>query len=188
MSRARLRLIAAIAAAASFLLVGRGLSTLVVEHAWYAAMTASELWREQLLATAVLKGMGWLVGSAFAFANLWAVRRTIRSIAVPTRVADLEFVELLPPKRLLHVTLAAAAAVGVLLTLPLDDWTLLSAVWRGVAFSEYEGYFQRDLGFYVYWLPFEQAMYTWALIAIVVVTVLVTVLYSLTRSLRFEDR
>lgn len=188
MSRGRLRLIAAIAAAASLLLVGRGLSTLVVERAWYASMDAGALWREQLLATMVLKGVGWLVGSAFAFANLWAVRRTIRSIAVPTRVADLEFVQLLPPRRLLHVTLAAAAAVGVLLTLPLDDWTLLSAAWRGEAFSEYEGYFQRDLGFYVYWLPFEGALYTWALITIVVVTVLVTLLYSLTRSLRFEER
>lgn len=188
MSRGRLRLIAAIAAAASLLLVGRGLSTLVVERSWYAAMQAGELWREQLLATIALKGLGWLVGSAFAFANLWAVRRTIRSIAVPTRVADLEFVELLPPKRLLHATLAAAAAVGVLLTIPLDDWTLVSAAWRGEAFSEYEGYFQRDLGFYVYWLPFEGALYTWALIAIVVVTVLVTLLYALTRSLRFEER
>lgn len=188
MSRSRLRLIAAIAAAASLLLVGRGLSALVVEHSWYAAMEAGGLWREQLLATLVLKGVGWLVGSAFAFANLWAVRRTIRSIAVPTRVADLELVELLPPRRLLHGTLAAAAAVGVLLTLPLDDWTLLSAAWRGAPFSEYEGYFQRDLGFYVHWLPFEGALYTWALIAIVVVTVLVTLLYSLTRSLRFEDR
>jgi len=188
MSRGRLRLIAAIAAAASLLLVGRGLSSLVVERSWYAAMDAGDLWREQLLATVVLKGAGWLVGSAFAFANLWAVRRTIRSIAVPTRVADLEFVELLPPRRLLHVTLAAAAAVGVVLTLPLDDWTVLSAAWRGTAFSEYEGYFQRDLGFYVHWLPFEGALYTWALIAIVVVTVLVTLLYALTRSLRFEER
>jgi uncharacterized protein len=179
---------AAIAAAASLLLVGRGLSSLVVERSWYAAMGAGDLWREQLLATFVLKGAGWLVGSAFAFANLWAVRRTIRSIAVPTRVADLEFVELLPPRRPLHVTLAAAAAVGVVLTLPLDDWTVLSAAWRGIAFSEYEGYFQRDLGFYVYWLPFEGTLYTWALIAIVVVTALVTLLYALTRSLRFEER
>ncbi len=188
MIRNRLTLAAAIGAAALVLLVGRALSALIVDRAWYAAMGAPELWQEKVLATLALKGAAWLAGGAFAFANLWAVRRTIRSIAVPTRVADLEFIEEVPSRRLLLITLAAAAAVGVVLTVPLDDWTLLSAAWRGEAFAEYEGYFQRDLGFYVYWLPFESALYTWALVAIVVVTMLVTLLYTLTRSLRFEGR
>jgi hypothetical protein len=188
MNESRLRLIVTIAAAATLLLLGRALSHLVVEHAWFTAMAAGALWREHLLALAVLKGAGWLAGSLFAFANLWAVRRTIRSIAVPTRVADLELVEVLPSHRLLHATLAVAAAVGFLLTLPLDDWTLLSAAWRGLDFSEYEGFFQRDLGFYVHWLPFESMLYTWALIAIAVVAVLVTLLYALTRSVRIENR
>jgi hypothetical protein len=186
--RSRLTLAAAIGVAALLLLVGRALSALLVDRAWYTAMGAPELWREMVLATVTLKGAAWLAGSAFAFANLWAVRRTIRSIAVPTRVADLEFIEEVPSRRLLLITLAAAAAVGVVLTVPLDDWTLLSAAWRGEPFAEYEGYFQRDLGFYVYWLPFEGALYTWALVAIVVVTMLVTLLYTLTRSLRFEGR
>ncbi len=188
MIRSRLTLAAAIGVAALLLLVGRALSALLVDRAWYTAMGAPEVWREMVLATLTLKGAAWLAGSAFAFANLWAVRRTIRSIAVPTRVADLEFIEEVPSRRLLLITLAAAAAVGVVLMVPLDDWTLLSAAWRGEPFAEYEGYFQRDLGFYVYWLPFEGALYTWALVAIVVVTMLVTLLYTLTRSLRFEGR
>jgi uncharacterized membrane protein (UPF0182 family) len=187
-NRQRTVLIGLLAAAATALLAGRGLSTLLVDRAWFAALGAEPLWREQILATLALKLGGWVAGTAFAFANLWAVRLTIESIAVPTRVADLELVEVLPARRLLRVTLLAAAAVGVLLTLPLDDWTVLSAAWRGERFGEFEGYLQRDLGFYVHWLPFETALYTWALVAIVVVTALVTVLYALTRSLRFEGR
>lgn len=177
-----------VAGLAAVLLAGRGLSTVVVERAWYEAMGASEVWRAQVTATLLLAVGAWLLGSAFAFANLWAVRQTIQSVAVPTRVADLELVEMLTARQLLRITLLASAAVGVVLTLPLDDWTLLTAVWRGEPFREYEGFFQRDLGFYVHWLPFEAALYTWALVALVVVSAIVTVLYALTRSLRFEGR
>jgi uncharacterized protein len=179
-------LIVAVLAAA--LLVGRGLSTVIVEQSWYAAMGASRLWREQVMATLALKLGAWVLGTAFAFANLWAVRLTIQSVAVPTRVADLELVEMLTARQLFRITFLASAAVGVVLTLPLDDWTLLTAVWRGEPFREYEGFLQRDLGFYVHWLPFEGALYTWALVSLVIVAALVTVLYALTRSLRFEGR
>jgi uncharacterized membrane protein (UPF0182 family) len=177
-----------VAVLAAVLLVGRGLSTVIVEQSWYAAMGASRLWREQLMATLALKLGAWVLGTAFAFANLWAVRLTIQSVAVPTRVADLELVEMLTARQLFRITFLASAAVGVVLTLPLDDWTLLTAVWRGEPFREYEGFFQRDLGFYVHWLPFEGALYTWALVSLVIVAAIVTVLYALTRSLRFEGR
>lgn len=187
-TRGRSTIVLVLAALAALLLVGRGLSTLLVEQAWYERMGAAALWQAQVGSALLLKVGGWLLGTAFAFANLWAVRLTIQSVAVPTRVADLELVEMLTARQLFRITLLAAAAVGVLLTLPLDDGSLLTAVRRGVPFREYEGIFQRDLGFYVHWLPFESALYTWALVAIVVVSAIVTLLYALTRSLRFEGR
>lgn len=188
MTRGKSTVALIVAVLAAVLLVGRGLSTVIVEQSWYAAMGASRLWREQVMATLALKLGAWVLGTAFAFANLWAVRLTIQSVAVPTRVADLELVEMLTARQLFRITFLASAAVGVVLTLPLDDWTLLTAVWRGEPFREYEGFFQRDLGFYVHWLPFEGALYTWALVSLVIVAALVTVLYALTRSLRFEGR
>lgn len=188
MIRGRLGLVATVAALAIALLLGRALSAVLVDQAWYSALGASAVWREKFLATLALKGGAWLLGSAFAFANLWAVRRTILAIAVPARVGDLEFAEVIPARRLLSVTVAAAAVVGMALTFSLNDWTLLSSAWHGTPFVEYEPFFQRDLGFYVYWLPFEGALYTWALISIVVVTALVTMLYAITRDLRLVGR
>lgn len=184
----RLRLMVVLAAVATILLLGRALSALIVDQGWYAALGASSVWREKVLALTVLKGGAWLLGSAFVFANLWAVRRAILAIIVPARVGDLEFAEVIPARRFFPVMLLGAAMIGVVLTIPLDDWTVLSTAWRGERFAEYEGYFNRDLAFYVYWLPFETALYTWALVAIVVVTALVTVLYTITRHLRLEDR
>ncbi len=188
MIRGRLGLIAVVATLAIALLIGRSLSAVMVDQAWYAALGASAIWRDKLLSVLLLKGGAWLLGSAFVFANLWAVRRTIREIAVPTRVGDLEVTEVVPAQRLLVVTLAASALLGMALTLPLNDWTLLSNAWRAEPFSEYEPFFQRDLGFYVNWLPFETALYTWTLVAIVAITALITVLYALTRDLRLVGR
>ncbi|MEP6781969.1 MAG: UPF0182 family protein, partial [Gemmatimonadaceae bacterium] len=41
---------------------------------------------------------------------------------------------------------------------------------------------------YVYWLPLEESLYVWALLAIVVNIAIVIILYSLTRSLRLDGR
>ncbi len=186
--RSRLGIIAAVFAAAVLLLVGRALSALIVDQGWYAALGASGVWREKVLSIVALKGGAWVLGSGFVFANLWAVRHAIHSIIMPTSVGNLELTEVIPARRLLPVTLLAAAVIGALLTITLDDWTVLSMAWRGERFAEYEGYFQRDLGFYVYWLPFEMALYTWSLVTIVVVTAMTTVLYAITRHLRMESR
>ncbi len=186
--RSRLGVIAAVLAAAVLLLVGRALSALIVDQGWYAALGASGVWREKVLAIVALKGGAWLLGGGFVFANLWAVRHAIHSIIMPTSVGNLELTEVIPARRLLPVTLLVSAVIGALLTLTLDDWTVMSMAWRGERFAEYEGYFQRDLGFYVYWLPFEMAVYTWSLVTIVVVTAMITVLYAITRHLRMESR
>ncbi len=188
MIRSRLGLIAAAFAAAVVLLAGRALSALIVDQGWYAALGASGVWREKVLAIVALKGGAWVLGSAFVFANLWAVRYAIHSIIMPTSVGNLELTEVIPARRLLPATLLASAVIGALLTLPLNDWTVLSMAWRGERFAEYEGYFQRDLGFYVYWFPLELALYTWVLTTIVVVTAMTTVLYGITRHLRLESR
>ncbi|MDP9278112.1 MAG: UPF0182 family protein, partial [Gemmatimonadota bacterium] len=56
----------------------------------------------------------------------------------------------------------------------------------GVKFRESDPYFQRDLGFYTTWLPFEKSVYLWAMLLIVGVSLIVVVLYSLTPGLRWE--
>ena len=59
---------------------------------------------------------------------------------------------------------------------------------RNVPFREIEFYFQKDLGHYVYWLPLEQTLYVWCLLALVVVVGVVIVLYALMRSIRVDGR
>lgn len=185
---ARSWLVLGIAVAAVLLLVGRTVTALFVDHAWFEAMGAPSLFWEQVLDTALLQGGAWVVGTLFAFANLHAVRRTILAVAMPSRVANLELTAMVPGQRLLSATIILAVIVGGVLALPLTNWETLAMVRHGVPFSEIEGIFDRDLGHYVYWLPFEETMYLWSLVSVVSLTAMVLVLYALTRSLRLEGR
>ncbi len=173
---------------AALLVAGRAWSALVIERAWLASVGVpglfTERWGDQLL----LQGGAWLAGTLFAFANLHAVRRTILAVAVPARVANLELTAMIPGRRLLLVTVGMAAAVGALLAAPMDHWPLVAMARHGQPFGEIEGILGRDLGFYVYWLPLEEALYLWALVTVVTVAAMVVVLYALTRSLRMEGR
>ena len=181
-------LIVGIATAAVLLLLGRAVTTLVVEHAWFTAMGVPALWWERATDTVLLQGGAWLVGSLFAFANLHAVRRTILAVAVPSRVANIELTAMIPGRRLLSITVVLAGLIGLGLAAPLTNWTDVAMARHGIAFGEIEGFLDRDLGFYVYWLPLEETMYVWALVSVVAIGTMVMVLYALTRSLRLEGR
>ncbi|MES2522147.1 MAG: UPF0182 family protein [Gemmatimonadota bacterium] len=181
-------LLTALAAAALVLLVGRAVTTLVVDHAWYSAMGAAPLWWERITDTVILQGSTWLAGSLFAFANLHAVRQTIHAVAVPSRVANIELTSMIPSRRLVGITVILAVLIGLALASPMSDWTTVAMARHGIPFGEIESYLGKDLGFYLYWLPLEETLYLWSLISVVAVTTIVLVLYALTRSLRVEGR
>ena len=185
---ARSGLILGLAIAAALLLLGRAVTALLVDHAWFTAMGLPALFWEQVIDTAILQGGAWCVGTLFAFANLHAVRRTIVAVAVPSRVANLELTAMISGQRLLAVTVVLAILVGGVLAIPLTNWVDLALFRHGLPFGEIEGVLGRDLGFYLYWLPIEETLYLWSLVSVVSMTALVVVLYALTRSLRMEGR
>lgn len=177
-----------LAIAAALLLLGRAVTALLVDHAWFTAMGVPALFWEQVVDTLILQGGAWVFGTLFAFVNLHAVRRTIRAVAVPSRVANLEVTAMISGQRLLAVTVALALLIGGALAIPLTNWVDLALLRHGLPFGEIEGVLGRDLGFYLYWLPIEETLYLWSLVSVVSMTALVVVLYALTRSLRMEGR
>jgi hypothetical protein len=185
---ARRSLVLLLGGIALALLAGRALADLRVDQLWYAAMGAGPVWREKLIDLAVLRGSGFLVGGAFAFANLYAVRRSIVAVAVPTRLGNLEIPAVVPPRRLVWFCVVGAVLLGAALAAPLTGWHRIALARHGLPFNEGETVFERDFGFYVYWLPIENAAYLWVLLTITAVGLLVFFLYALTRSLRLEGR
>ena len=172
--------------AALFLLAGRMLAALYVDYEWYAAMHALPIWRAQLFNTILLRGASVIVGGTFVFLNLLAVRRSVVQLVLPRRLGNFEIGEQVPGRYLMAAVIALSVLLGVLLTLTQQDWLALANVRYGDAFNATEGHQFLDYGFYVYWLPFESALYAWAVIALLVVSAAVIFLYALTPSLRWE--
>ena len=176
----------ALGAAAVLLIFGRVLAGVYTDYLWYDSLGAAALWRARLGALAVLRVSSALIASAFAFANFFAVRQSVVSLVFPRRLANLEIGEEVPGRYLVGVALVLALAVGVLLAIPQTDWTTVVLAGSGRMFYETDPYFDADLGFFVYWLPFENMLWTWAFLTLMVVLVIVVLIYALTPSLKWQ--
>jgi hypothetical protein len=149
-------------------------------------MGALPLYRTKLAHEAGLLGGTALAGFLLAFVNLYAVRSSIVSLVLPRRLGGMEFGEAVPGRRLTGLVFAIAAFVAVLLSLQQDDWTILALARAGLPFHETDPYIERDLGYYVYRLPFEQSLFAWGVGALATVGLVVMFLYALTPSLRLS--
>jgi uncharacterized membrane protein (UPF0182 family) len=182
----RRRLLAGVVIAAVILVGGRTISALYADHSWYGAMGAAPLWSERAGDMLLIYGFGWVVAVLLAFVNLSALGRSIGSLTLPRRLANVEFGEAVPRKYLDRVALVLSVAIAAALTPALPAWTSLALARLNVTFREADPYFQHDLGFYTTWLPFEKALYSWATLLVVSVSMLIVILYSLTPGLRWE--
>lgn len=171
---------------AGLLLAGRAVTGWLVDYEWYAALGAADAFWARTANLAILRGTAFLAGTLLVFANLYTVRHSVASVVFPRRVGNIEIGEEVPGRYLMLVVVAISVLVGFLLALVHDDWISVDLVRHGETFRESDPYFQLDLAFWLYWLPLEGAAHIWALIALFVVTLIVTFFYALTPSLRWE--
>jgi uncharacterized membrane protein (UPF0182 family) len=101
-------------------------------------------------------------------------------------LANVEFGEAVPRKYIDRFAFVLSLIVGAALIPALPSWTSLATARLGASFRESDPYFQHDLSFYTDWLPFERSAYTWTMLLVVAISVMVVVLYSLTPGLRWE--
>lgn len=179
-------LIASAVSVALFLLLGKALAGVYVDYRWFAALGAESVWWARVENLLILRGLSGLIATVFFFLNLYAVRHSVVSLVLPRRVANIEIGEEVPSRYLLLAVIAMSVLFGALLAFPQDDWTSLALVRWGQPFREADPYFEYDLGFWTYWLPFETSLHVWSLIALLAATTVVVFLYALTPSLRWE--
>jgi uncharacterized membrane protein (UPF0182 family) len=181
-------LMVVLGAAAVLLIAGRALAGAYADYLWYESLGAVALWRLRAKQTMLLELGSALGAGLFAFANLYAVRQSVVQLVFPRRVGDIEIGEEVSGRYLIGATVGLSALLGVVLTLPQDSWTTFFLARAGRPFQETDPYFSTDLGFFVYWLPFENLLWNWAFIAVIVVAAAVVLLYALTPSLKWERR
>jgi uncharacterized membrane protein (UPF0182 family) len=185
--RLRRTILAAVAAGAVLLVLGRAFAFIYTESAWYGALGARSLWRERLADTIMLHAVAFVVAGAFALANFSAVRHSILSLVLPRRLGNVEFAEAVPPRRLDWAAVVLAFLVGLAAAAAVPPWTALAMVRARPMFRETDPYHQLDLGFYTSWLPFELQLHCWGWIVVLVTALTVIALYALTPGLRWES-
>ncbi len=182
----RRRLLVGVVIAAAVLVGGRAASAVYADYTWYGALGAGPLWSARVGDLVLVYGIGSVVAVLVAFLNLSALGRSIGVLTLPRRLANVEFGEAVPRKYIDRFAFVLALAIAAAITPALPQWTSLALARVGVSFRESDPYFQHDLAFYTTWLPFEKAAYTWVMLLVVSVSVLVVILYSLTPGLRWE--
>lgn len=175
-----------IAVVALVLLSGRAVAGMYADYRWYAALGAGSLWRTMTRLSLFLRVLSGLTVAAFAFLNLFAVRRSVVSLVLPRRVANLEIGEEVPGRYLVGSAALLALVLGALLPLPGESWMLLALLRQPLRFGDIDPFFELDYSYWVAWLPFETTLYVWALIAVLIVAAVVIFLYALTPGLRWE--
>ena len=179
-------LMALVAALALLLVAGRLVAGIFAEWTWYAAMGALPLYQSMLAHQVALRGGAALVAFSFAFANLYTVRKSIVSLVLPRRLGNIELGEAVEGRLLTLAVIALSSLLAIILTLPDFSWTSLALARSAVPFNELDPYLDHDFGFYVYTLPFERSVYLWAVVTMILVSLVVIALYALTPSLRLE--
>jgi len=180
--------VTALICAAILLIAGRLIADAYVDYAWYAALGATSVWSARLVTISISRTVAWVIASVFALAHFLTVRQSVASLGVQRRVGDLEIVENVRGRYLTASTVALAVVVGGILALAWNDWAATLLASSDSVFREFDPYFGADLGFYVYWLPFEAALWNWSLLVLCAVVAVVTILYVLTDGVRWDKR
>lgn len=179
-------LIAWAIALAALLLAGRFVANLYSSYAWYDALGATSVWRARVGTMAFIRISEWLAASLFSLGHLFTVRQSVVSLVVQRQVGDLEIPESLHGRYLTWAAAGLAVALGAALALSQTDWTTAFLAANGSAFGASDQYFGADLGFFVFWLPFEAQLWTWMLFVVLTTTAVVISLYVITAGLRIE--
>jgi uncharacterized protein len=179
-------LIASAIALAVLLLVGRLAADLYSSYAWYDALGATSVWRARVGTMTLIRISEWIAASLFSLGHLFTVRQSVVSLVVQRQLGGVEFAESFTGRHLTAAAVVLSLALGAALALAQTDWTTAFLAGSGASFGATDAYFGADLGFYVFWLPFEAQLWTWMLFVVLTTTVVVITLYVITAGARIE--
>jgi uncharacterized membrane protein (UPF0182 family) len=154
MSPRRRRFLVAVFAAVVLLLVGGRVGAEFVEDLlWYQSLEMERVFWALWFASAVVR---LFLGTLFAvilFANLSIVSRTLGTIRVRRRFANIEIAERLPQTYIVAALVTISGLSGWWLSAGVTDPLAFLAAFRHVSWSLRDPYFGLDASFYVFTLP-----------------------------------
>lgn len=189
-SRALRILIAAVIAVIIVLIVARAAVGFYTDILWYGEVGyLGTFWTRFWLGIGV-RGAAAVVGAAILFLNLWLVVRHLGPIRVRRSYGNIEIAEQIPRPYVIAIAVAVAVLGGWWLAgLQYNQAAVLGAVsWlRQVPWGVVDPLHGRDVGFYVYTIPFIRDIFGFALLVVLWSAVLVTVGHVLGGGIRLSQ-
>ncbi len=166
--------------------VGRWLALRTAERAWAESMGASATHAALANLRLAVFGLVFLSAAAWTIGNLYLVYRSIGSVHVPRRLGNLEIVEAVPRRYLQLIVVGLGVLVGALFSLGSGDW------WRDFALVGSRGgsdltdpILGRELGYYLFSLPWQHRVEGMTTGLVAVVLVLTAMLHGLVGAVRW---
>jgi uncharacterized membrane protein (UPF0182 family) len=181
----QLGLVAALAA----LLFGRWLAVHTVDVLWAEALGIGPAHRAIGNLRLMLAALAYTAAAAWCTGNLYLVYRSIGLVQVPRRVGNVEIVENVPRKYLL----VGAVGAGLLLSFGIGhgagDWWIPRALLdAGVVVGVRDPVLDRDLGYYLFQLPWARTIHHFVLLLTGIVLALAALLYTAIGGIRWSKR
>jgi uncharacterized membrane protein (UPF0182 family) len=153
----------------------RGLAAFFIDYLWFHSLHETGVWSGVLGAKVVLALVFIAAGFVLLYLNLWIADRTAPTFALASTTDEvvIRFHEVVGHRRnqlRILVALVLAVFMGAGAAGQWNDWILFN---HRVDFGTKDATFGRDLGFYVFQLPFWEFLVSW-LFAALVVTLLAT--------------
>jgi uncharacterized protein len=186
-NRRRNLIIGSVLALLAILLGGRFLAEFLADLQWYESLGYADLFWTRWQASALLRGGIALAVGAFVFANLWVVSRSLGSIRVRRRYANIEIAEKLPQGYVIGTLLLASLVSAWWISAGAGDGIAMLAALRPEAWGTTDPIFGRDISFYVFQYPLLNRLQTLAAVLVFWTILLVTVAYVATGSARWAD-
>lgn len=169
----------------AFLVLG-SIVNLVVDLLWFESLGYYTVFRTALLARLLVRAVAGLFMLGFFFVNLRLAASSFGSIR--RRISNIEIHEEIPARYLNLMALAGAAFLALLFSAAISgSWLDVLAWWHSRPFGLAEPLFGKDVGFYVFELPFYHLVQSVLFLLVISVLVVLAIVYVTSGGLEITE-
>jgi uncharacterized membrane protein (UPF0182 family) len=153
-----------------------GIVNLITDLMWYGALGRQGVLTTRLFAQLGLFAVGFVAFAAPALVTIWLARRIAPQVPI-RRIGTLELPDI---SRAVTLVLGGVVVLIALISAAAwsSNWQTVLLFLNGGQFGVVDPNFQRDIGFYVFDLPFWRFLQTWGVASLVVIILLSLATYA----------
>ncbi|HYA67604.1 MAG TPA: UPF0182 family protein, partial [Acidimicrobiales bacterium] len=189
LKRSRVWLLVAVVILIALFLSLRTIVTFYTDYLWFGSVHFSSVWRRTLVVKLELFFVFAVLFAAVLWANLAIVDRfALRELALgPEDELVRRYQRRIAPHATVVRTVVAVVVGAVAASSAVGQWQNYLLFSSGVSFDATDPQFHKNVGFFVFELPFLSFLVSWTLISLIVITVITLVAHYLNGGIRVQQ-